>query len=63
MNAITIYVLSRFVSFRTISENILGGYAGTLSDHPAEFTLALGTIIIEWILLLYLFRKKTFLRA
>lgn len=63
MNAITIYVLVRFVSFRTISENILGGYAGTLSDHPAEFTLALGTIIIEWILLFYLFRKKTFLRA
>jgi len=63
MNAITIYVLVRFVNFRTISENILGGYAGTLPDHPAEFTLALGTIIIEWILLFYLFRKKTFLRA
>jgi predicted acyltransferase len=63
MNAITIYVLVQFVSFRTISENILGGYAGTLPDHPAEFTLALGTIVIEWIILFYLFRKKTLLRA
>jgi len=63
MNAITIYVLGQFVSFRSISQNILGGYAGTLPDHPGEFTLALGTIVIQWIVLFYLFRKKTFLRA
>ena len=63
MNAITIYVLTQFVNFRTISENILGGYAGTLDDIPGEFTLALGVIVLEWILLFYLFRKKTFLRA
>jgi len=63
MNSITIYVMARFVGFRSISKYFFSGVAGLGNAAWADFTILSGTIAIEWLVLLYLYRKNTFLRA
>jgi predicted acyltransferase len=62
VNAITIYVASRFIPFDTISSQLLGGIA-RLSGEFAPVVLAIGTLILEWLLLLHLYRNRIFLRV
>ena len=63
MNAITIYILMRIVDFAGISKFFFSGIAN-MGDKPWQvLVLTVGRIAIEWLLLLYLYRKKTFLRA
>lgn len=63
MNAITIYMLMRIVDFYGLSRFFLSGVAGW-GDKPWQaFVFMTGKIAIEWLLLWYLYRKKTFLRV
>jgi predicted acyltransferase len=62
MNSITIYLLERIVPFPEISEFFLGGVAGR-SGHWGAVILTVGVLLIEWLILYYLWRKKTFLRV
>lgn len=61
-NAITIYVVPRFLDFGKIARFFLGGVA----KHSGSFSpvvLAMGLLAAEWLFLLYLYRKKIFLRV
>jgi predicted acyltransferase len=61
-NAITIYVVPRFVDFHKIADFFLGG----LSRHSGAFgpvVLALGVLAAEWLFLFYLYRRRIFLRV
>lgn len=62
MNAITIYLMTRFVDFKKISEFFLGGVMEH-SGSASEVVMRLGMIAAEWIVLYYLYRNKTFLRV
>jgi predicted acyltransferase len=62
VNAITIYVASRIIPFERISEFLLGGTA-RLSGSIGPVILAIGTVMIEWLLLLHLYRNRIFLRV
>jgi predicted acyltransferase len=63
MNAITIYMLMRIIDFYGISYFFFSGVA-SLGDKPWQtFVYMSGKIAIEWLILLYFYRKKTFLRA
>jgi predicted acyltransferase len=62
VNAITIYVASRIIPFSSISEFILGGVA-RLSGSFGPVLLAIGTLVLEWLLLLHLYRNRIFLRV
>ncbi len=62
VNAITIYVASRIIPFERISQFLLGGTA-RLSGSSGPLILAIGTVLIEWLLLLYLYRNRIFLRV
>jgi predicted acyltransferase len=62
VNAITIYVASRIIPFERISEFLLGGTA-RLSGSFGPAILAIGTVMIEWLLLLHLYRNRIFLRV
>jgi predicted acyltransferase len=62
VNAITIYLLHRFVPFSEISKLFVGGLM-RLWLAAAEPILFLGALGIEWLLLLYLYRKGTTLRV
>ena len=62
VNAITIYVASAIIPFSEISQFLLGG-AARLSGSFGPVLLAIGTLAIEWLLLLHLYRNKLFLRV
>src|SRR5262249_40890098 len=62
VNAITIYVVPRFIDFPKIAQFFLGG----VIRHSGSFgpvVLALGVIAFEWLFLLYLYRKGIYLRV
>lgn len=63
MNSITIYVAQRFIPFRTISENVFGGLAGLFGPSGSALVLSLGYVAICWLMLLFLYRKDTFLKV
>lgn len=61
-NAITIYLLPHVIDFQKISHFFLGGvvkHVGTFGPVVA----ALGVLAAEWLVLLYLYRKRLFLRV
>ena len=62
MNAITIYVARHFIPFGTISRDLLGGVA-RLSGSFGPVVVPIGTIVLEWLFLLHLYRNKIFLRV
>lgn len=63
MNAITIYLLMRVVPFRSISNFFFSGVAGLDKGAWPNVVLVAGQILVEWLLLLWLYRKGTFLRV
>ncbi len=62
VNAITIYMVSRIIPFPEISQFLLGG-AARLSGSFGPVLLATGTLVLEWLLLLHLYRNRIFLRV
>jgi predicted acyltransferase len=61
-NALTIYLLVRFVDFYPTAELLFGRLASSLGDaRPTVFAVA--TLWLEWLLLLFLYRRKIFLRV
>ncbi len=58
-NSITIYLGTRIIPFRQISEF----FTGWLSAPVGPWIVVLGAIAIEWMLLYYLYQKKIFLRV
>ena len=63
MNSITIYVLMWIVDFGRISRYFLSGVAALGDAHWSALVFALGRVAAEWLVLLYLYRKQTFLRV
>jgi predicted acyltransferase len=61
-NAITIYVVQRFMDFSKMAAFFLGG----VMRHSGSFApvvLALGILAVKWLFLLYLYRRRLFLRV
>lgn len=63
MNSITIYIMRRFVGFGSMSRFFFGGIAGFGDSNWASFTFCMGELVLEWLLLWYMYRKNTFLRV
>lgn len=59
MNSITIYLAVDIINFGSISQFFVGWLAAPLG----QWVVILGAIIIEWLLLYYLYIKKIFLRV
>jgi len=62
VNPITIYFLQQFVDFDKISRFFLSGFSRLFSSFEL-IILLLGALAAKWLLLRYLFVKKTFLRV
>jgi len=64
MNPITIYIVAhRLIDFNKISVFFFGGLASLTAEPYRPIIISLGVLIIEVLLLWFLYRKKTFLRA
>jgi predicted acyltransferase len=62
VNAITIYVASRIIPFDQVSRFLFGGVA-ELSGSFGPVVVPIGAVVIEWLLLLHLYRNRIFLRV
>lgn len=63
MNAITIYVLRGYVDFDHTAARVFGGLAEWLGSPWNGVVLAAGVLIVQWLLLYFLYRKRVFLRV
>lgn len=61
VNAIAIYVLKWIFPFDGLSRLLFGGVAGFFGN-AAPVVIALGVILLEWLFLLWLFRRKIFFK-
>jgi predicted acyltransferase len=62
MNPLTIYLLTRIVAFEPISKFFFGGLARLNGDYKLVI-LASGTLLLEWLVLYALYRRRLFLRV
>ncbi len=63
MNAITIYVARGYIDFGYTAERLFGGIAKASGEDLAPVIAALGLVVVEWLLLFFLYRKKIFIRV
>lgn len=62
MNPITMYMLQQFVDFKVMAQFFSGGLM-KYSGAAASVVLAVTAVTLKWLVLLFLYRKKTFLRV
>ncbi|MEA3364070.1 MAG: DUF5009 domain-containing protein [Candidatus Hydrogenedentes bacterium] len=62
MNAIGVYVATHLIDFGRISEGLVGDLGKRLG-HAGPFLIAFTALLIVWLILFHLYRKKTFLRV
>jgi predicted acyltransferase len=62
LNSITIYLLQQIVPFQTISNYFFGGAANMLPEAWGAVLLSAGYIVICWLVLYFLYKKKVFLK-
>lgn len=62
VNSITIYLGSRLVSFPEMSE-FLFGRLSWLAGNAAEIVIICGVILLQWLVLWFLYRRQWFLRV
>ena len=64
MNAVTIYMLQRFVDFKKVSGFFFGGLSHCCSNPDvAQLVLDVGYIVCCWCVLYFLYRRKIFLKV
>lgn len=62
MNAIGVYVATHLIDFGHISEGLVGHLAKQ-SGQAGPFVIEFTALLMVWLILFYLYRKKTFLRV
>ena len=62
LNSITIYMLQRIVSLQSASKFLFGGLAGLVPAQVGQVILSAGYVLLSWLLLYFLYRKKIFLK-
>ena len=62
LNSITIYMLQRIVNIRHTAKFFFGGVADLLPEAWGGTVLALGYLVICWLILYLLYRKKIFVK-
>lgn len=63
MNSITIYMAARIIDFHDISRFFLNWTSVHINEQWGALFIAIGVLILQWALMLFLYRKKIFLRV
>ncbi|MFV2068655.1 MAG: acyltransferase family protein [Pirellulales bacterium] len=63
MNSIAVYVAVHLIDFVQIADRIVGGIARFLGPNGQELLRQSSALLLIWLILLYLYRKRTFLRV
>jgi predicted acyltransferase len=62
MNPITIYMLTAIVDFGRIADFFLGGVAKQI-PRGQDLIMSIGVVVVEWLLLYFMYRQKLFLKV
>ena len=63
MNSITIYMAQRVISFSRINQFFFEGFATKLPAEWGELLLRVGYVLVCWLFLYFLYRKRVFLKV
>jgi len=63
MNSITIYMADRIIDFHDISRFFMGWTSVHFNEQWGTVFIAIGVLTIQWALMLFLYRRKIFLRV
>lgn len=63
MNSITIYMGARIIDFHDISSFFLNWTSIHINEQWGALFIAIGVLVIEWALLLFMYKRKIFLRV
>ena len=63
MNSITIYMAMHFIPFGAIAHNFLDGLCGFCPSPIAGLLIFVGDFALKWLFLLFLYRKRVFLKV
>jgi predicted acyltransferase len=63
MNSITIYMAARIIDFHGISRFFLNWTSVHMNEQWGALFIAMGVLILQWALMLFLYRRKIFLRV
>lgn len=63
LNSITIYLAQKFISFRATDEAIFGGIIGMLPEEARSTAGNIGYLLLCWLFLYFLYRRKIFLKV
>ncbi len=63
MNSITIYMMQRIMNLWTTSNFFFAGTANLLPEQWGKVVSNLGYVVVCWLILYFLYRKKTFLKV
>jgi len=63
MNSITIYMADRIIDFHGISRFFLNWTSVHINEQWGALFIACGVLILQWALMLFLYRRKIFLRV
>ena len=62
MNSILIYMLGVFIDLSFTTDQLFGGLLSPLDQAAQRVLWWVGLVAVEWALLYFLYRKRTFLR-
>ncbi len=62
MNSIFVYLATRIINFQRISEFFFGWLAKPFGEN-SDFIILLGSLLMIWLVLYYMYKKKIFLRV
>ncbi len=63
MNSILIYMAQHFIDFEHTSERLFRGIVKYFSEPYQKVFYAIGYVIVEWLMLWFLYKKKVFLKV
>ncbi len=63
VNSITIYLAQAFISFSFTAKEVFGGLAGLLPDSCQSTVLSAAYVLLCWLFLYFLYKRKIFLKV
>ena len=63
MNSILIYLSEKFIDWYFTAEGLFRWFGQLFSEHYYEFAILVCLVLIKWLFLLFMYRKKLFLRV
>ena len=62
VNSIAIYMMAHLFDFKLIGNILVGGLSGLFASNVQEFIQAMTAMAIMWLIVYYMYRKRTFIK-